>query len=227
MEYNKVILDEFQHSPLFEALDDSQLEEILATTLKISLPARTTLFERGDSAEYFYMLRSGQIKLFCLSPQGDEKVMEILHPKQTFAEAVMFMPQHVYPVSAKAIADSEVFRFDMNLFHRILKESHESCFRLLGVMSRHLHAKISDINNLTLHNGTYRLVVYLLGQLPDNVTTLSDIHLSTPKNVIASRLSIKPETFSRILLQLSKQGLIKIHNNDITLLDVDGLRALL
>ena len=66
-----------------------------------------------------------------------------------------------------------------------------------------------------------------LGQLPDDVATLSDIHLSTPKNIIASRLSIKPETFSRILLQLSKQGLIEINGNDITLLDVDGLRALL
>ncbi|WP_126452175.1 Crp/Fnr family transcriptional regulator [Sulfuriflexus mobilis] len=227
MQYDKTILDEFQHIPLFEALDDSQLEEILATTLKISLPAKTTLFERGARAEHFYMVHSGQIKLFCLSPQGDEKVMEILYPKQTFAEAVMFMPGHVYPVSAEAIANSEVFRFDMSLFHRILKESQESCFRLLGIMSMHLHAKISDINNLTLHNATYRLIVYLLGQLPADAATLSDIHLSTPKNIIASRLSIKPETFSRILLQLSKQNLIKTHDNDITLLDVDGLRALL
>ena len=227
MESNTTILDEFHHIPLFEALNDAELEEIIATTVSISLPARTTLFERGAKAKHFYMVRSGQIKLYCLSPQGDEKVVEILYPQQTFAEAVMFMPQHIYPVSAEAIADSEVFRFDMGIFYRVLNESHETCFRLLGAMSRQLHAKISDINNLTLHNGTYRLIVYLLGQLPDDVATLSDIHLSTPKNIIASRLSIKPETFSRILLQLSKQGLIEINGNDITLLDVDGLRALL
>ncbi len=227
MECNKIILDEFKHVPLFEALDDSQIEKILATTLKISLPAKTILFERGAQAEYFYMLYSGQIKLFCLSSNGNEKVMEILQSKQTFAEAVMFMPEHIYPVSAEAIDDSEVLRFDMSIYYGILEESHASCFRLLGVMSRRLHSKISDINNLTLHNATYRLIVYLLAQLPDDVTTLSDIHLSTPKNIIASRLSIKPETFSRILLQLSKQGLLKTHSNDITLLDVDGLRALL
>ena len=227
MEYNRITLDEFQHVPLFEALDDSQLEQILAATQKIALPAKTTLFERGDPAGHFYMLHSGQIKLFCISSGGDEKVMEILYPKQTFAEAVMFMPQHIYPVSAEAITDSEVFRFDMKLFHALLEKSQESCFRLLSIMSRHLHMRMNEINNLTLHNATYRLVVYLLEQLPDQAEALSAIHLSTPKNIIASRLSIKPETFSRIMMRLNKQALIKVDGNDITLLDVDGLRALL
>jgi len=227
MESKKVVLDEFQHIPLFEALNDLQLEQILNTTQKMSLPARTTLFEMGLKAEHFYMVHSGQIKLFCLSPQGDEKVVEILYPSQTFAEAVMFMPRHIYPVSAEAITESVVFRFDMNIFHKMLKESQESCFRLLAIMSRQLHAKISDINSLTLHNATYRLIVYLLRELPRDVATLSDIHLSTPKNIIASRLSIKPETFSRILQQIRKQGLIEIHGNDITILDAEGLRALL
>lgn len=227
MECNQLILDALHHIPLFEALEQPQLEKILSASHIVNLPAKTTLFERGQPAERFYMLNSGQIKLFCISADGDEKVLEILYPKQTFAEAVMFMPQHIYPVSAQAITESEVFCFDMKLFHSMLESSQESCFRLLSIMSRHLHARISDINNLTLHNGTYRLVVYLLEQLPGEAAALSDIHLSTPKNIIASRLSIQPETFSRILLRMSKQGLIEIHGNDITILDVDGLRALL
>ncbi|MDH5394750.1 MAG: Crp/Fnr family transcriptional regulator [Gammaproteobacteria bacterium] len=227
MECNLLVLDELHHIPLFEALEQSQLEEVLSSSSILNLPARTTLFEKGTPADYFYMLRRGQIKLFCLSAVGDEKVMDILYPKQTFAEAIMFMQKHVYPVSAETIIDSEVFRFDMKVFYNILKESHESCFRLLGIMSRHLHAKVNDINNLTLHNATHRLVIYLLGQLPENAAALSNIHLSTPKNVIASLLSIQPETFSRILLRMSKQNLIEIHGNDISLIDVEGLRALL
>ncbi len=227
MENNRLLADDIQHIPLFEALNESQLEEMLATTKKISLPAKTVLFEKGTHAEHFYMVYSGQIKLFAISSNGDEKVMEILYPKQTFAEAILFMPKQNYPVSAESVIDSEVYCFEMKVFYKILKESHESCFHLLGVMSRHLHAKINDINNLTLHNGTYRLAVFLLGQLPEGVTTLSDIHLSTPKNVIASRLSIQPETFSRILSRMNKQGLINVNGNDITLLDVDGLKALL
>jgi CRP/FNR family transcriptional regulator, dissimilatory nitrate respiration regulator len=227
MKCDQIIIDELRHLPLFEALDQSQLEKTLSSSQIVNLPAKTRLFESGQPAEHFYMLKSGQIKLFCISPDGDEKVMEILYPKQTFAEAVMFMPQHVYPVNAETIVDSEIFRFDMQHFHDLLKDSQESCFRLLGIMSRHLHAKISDINNLTLHNATYRLVVYLLDQLPDEAMALSSIHLSTPKSIIASLLSIQPETFSRILTRMSKQGLIEINGNDIVLHDVDGLRAML
>ncbi|VAW98934.1 hypothetical protein MNBD_GAMMA23-2151 [hydrothermal vent metagenome] len=227
MEFNRITFDEFKHIPLFQALDDSQLEAIFSTTKKMALPPKTTLFERDSPAEHFYMLHSGQIKLFFLSQDGDEKVVEIIYPKQTFAEAVMFMPEHIYPVSAESIIESEVFRFDIRFFRNLLGNSRETCFRLLAIMGKHLHARVNEIDNLTLHNATYRLVVYLLGQLPDSVAELSAIHLSIPKNIIASRLSITPETFSRIMMQLSKKALIEIHGNDITLLDVDGLRALL
>ncbi len=227
MEFNRITFDEFKHIPLFQALDDAQLETIFSTTKKITLPPKTTLFERDSSAAHFYMLHSGQIKLFFLSQDGDEKVIEIIYPSQTFAEAVMFMPEHIYPVSAESIIESEVFRFDIRFFRNLLGNSKETCFRLLAIMGKHLHARVNEIDNLTLHNATYRLVVYLLGQLPDGVAELSAIHLSIPKNIIASRLSITPETFSRIMMQLSKKALIEIHGNDITLLDVDGLRALL
>lgn len=227
MECNTLVLEEFQHLPIFGALDDEQLEDIISTTRKITLPAKTTLFERGTPAKYFYVIHSGQIKLYCLSDKGDEKVMEILQAPQSFGEAILFMPRQVYPVSAEAIKDSELYCFDMTQFRIVLENSRETCFRLMGLMSQHLHKRINEINNLTLHNATYRLVVYLLDQIPKDALVLSDIHLSTPKNIIASRLSIQPETFSRILLRMSKQGLIQVKGNNISLLDVEGLRNLL
>lgn len=227
MENNSIALDELHQIPLFAALDEEQLQSVLKSSRVISLKAKNVLFEKGSPATHFYLLRSGQVKLYCLSEEGDEKVIEIIHPSQTFAEAIMFMPKHMYPVSAETIKTSELYSFDMKQFREILENSQETCFRLLGTMGRQLHSKINDINNLTLHNATYRLVVYLLEQLPEGAMALSSIHLGATKVVIASRLSIQPETFSRILLRMSKQGLIEVHGNDITLLNVEGLRALL
>ena len=221
---NKDILHKI---PLFQALSTWQLDDVLKSSRTFSLPAKNTLFEKDSAASYFYLLKSGQVKLFCLSEEGDEKVIEIINPSDTFAEAIMFMPKQIYPVSAEAIKDSELYCFDMVQFRNMLEGSIETCFRLLATMGRQLHGRISDINNLTLHNATYRLVVYLLEQLPEGAVALSNIHLDSTKVIIASRLSIKPETFSRILLRLSKQGLIEVHGNDITLLDVNGLRELL
>ncbi len=212
---------------LFEMLNDKQMSKILQSSTLINLAARETLFEAGQSAQRFYLLKSGQIKLYCISADGDEKVMEIIHPSQTFAEAIIFMHKHAYPLSAEAIKKSEVISFSMQVFKEILEQSTETCFRLMAGMSRRLHARIYEINNLTLHNATYRLVVFLLYQLPSEEHGLSHIHLTTPKSVVASRLAIQPETFSRILTRISRIGLIEVDGNDITLLDVDGLRALL
>ena len=224
---NNLNEDILHQIPLFQALDEKQFKIVLKSSHVLSMAAKSTLFERDSAASHFYLLKSGQIKLFCLSEEGDEKVIEIINPSETFAEAIMFMPKQIYPVSAETLKNSEVYSFDMKIFRGLLENSQETCFRLLATMGKQLHSRISDINNLTLHNGTYRLVVYLLEQLPADAVALSDIHLDTTKVIIASRLSIKPETFSRILLRLSKQGLIKVHGNDITLLDVDGLRDLL
>ncbi len=227
MPNSKITFDELHRIYLFEALDREQIEQMMHSAHVIKLKAKEGLFDAGQPADRFYMVYSGQVKLFSISAEGDEKVVEILYPGQTFAEAIMFFQKHVYPVSAEAIVDSEVFSFDMKVFRKLLSESNETCFRLLAVMSRRLHVRIDDINNLTLHNATYRLVIYLLEQLPEGVTEFSSIHLSTPKSVIASRLSIQPETFSRILTRLSRNNLIEVKGNDITLLDVTGLRALL
>ena len=91
-------------------------------------------------------------------------------------------------------------------------------------MSRRLHRLLNEIDSLTLHNATYRLVRDLLGEPPDDVPQPPEIVLTAPKHIIASRLSIKPETFSRTLTRLSRDGLIVVRGNSIVLADLKRLR---
>lgn len=227
MSENPVSGAELRQIYLFAGLSDEQLKSTLESSHALHLKQKQILFEAGQPAENFYLLRSGQIKLYCLSAEGDEKVIEIIRPGETFAEAITFMKKYDYPVSAEAIMDSELCSFDLLAFRKLLEDSTDTSFRLMADMSRRLRMRINEINNLTLHNATYRLVVYLLEQIPEGAIEMSEIHLGTPKSIIASRLSIKPETFSRILLKLVQRGLISVEGNDIRILDVNGLRALL
>ena len=94
----------------------------------------------------------------------------------------------------------------------------------MEIMSHTVRGDIQEINNLTLQNATYRLVHYLLQQLPTGAVQAPSIHLDTPKGVIASRLSIQPETLSRILSRLSSDGLLSVSGSTITLHDLTGLR---
>jgi CRP/FNR family transcriptional regulator, dissimilatory nitrate respiration regulator len=208
----------------FEPLDAEQLSRVRASTRAIHLKAGEPLFSQGDPARYFFMVLEGSLKLFLLSREGEEKVIELVSPDQFFAEAVMFMEHARYPVNASALTETRLLAFDNRTFLELLQESPELTMRVLAAMSRRLHALVREIDELTLHNATYRFVTYLLQQERSAGTR---VDLPLPKQIIASRLSIKPETLSRILARLREQGQVEVAGDSITLIDEPALRALL
>ncbi len=219
------IARELRRAYLFADMSEPHLQLLINSLQDIHLDAGKALFRQGQAAERFYFVHEGLVKLFRLSPEGDEKIIEIMRPGATFAEAVMFMGnQGRYPVNAEAINESRVYAFEQKVFLSLLRESNEATFGLLGSMSRRLHMLVNQIESLTLQNATYRLVAYLLEQIPRDVKTSPEVQLTTPKGVIASRLAIQPETLSRILAKLRQGGLIEVHGNHITIRDVGALR---
>ena len=218
---------ELRRAYLFADMSEPHLQSLVNGMQDIHLDPGKTLFRQGQAAERFYFLREGLVKLFRLSPEGDEKIIEIMRPGETFAEAVMFMgAKGCYPVNAEAINESRVYAFEQKVFLNLLHESNDATFGLLGSMSRRLHMLVNQIESLTLQNATYRLVAYLLEQFPRDVKTSPEVQLTTPKGVIASRLAIQPETLSRILGKLRQGGLIEVHGNHIPIRDVQALREI-
>lgn len=223
-----VTTDALRHIYLFSALDSGQMATIADTTERVSLAAGQRLFNQGDEIRRFYYVESGRIKLYRLSPDGDEKVIELIGPNQTFAEAVVFMERAAgYPVNADALEPTELIGFDASTLLGLLKESNETCLQLMAVMSQRLRKHVNEIDRLALQNATSRFIGYILNAAHEEGTRDGRIELNVPKNVLASRLSIQPETFSRILSRLSGAGLIQVERQAITLLDVDGLRRML
>lgn len=212
---------------MLSPLDDEQLGAVQDTMRIDELRAGDSLFDFGQPAQRFYYLMSGQIKLTRSSPAGAEKVIELVQPGQTFAEVVMFLKRPGYPVNAQAVDDSVVWGFLGQTILDILRNSPDACFAVMANMSFRLRQQVDEIDRLTLHNATERTVSYLLSQIPAGVVESPEVHLTTPKHVIASRLTIKPETFSRILGRLAKADLVDVHGQDIVLRDIEGLRILL
>ena len=222
----KDIADELRKIDLFTALEPDQLQVVIDSTRVVRLDHGERLFDHGQPARHFFRLRSGQLKLFRNSPSGGEKIIEIVQPEETFAQAVMFMESRGgYPVSAEAIEPSVLLGFDCNVMRGVLRESVDTCFRMLASLSYRLRQQVDEIEKITLHPAVSRLAGYLIEQAPSDVPPTSGIHLTAPKNVIASRLGIQPETFSRLAGRLMKDGLIRVRGQDIVLLDVEGLRA--
>jgi len=224
-----------KQSPLFAALSDAQLQRVQARATTLNLAEGEWLFKQDDAAQRFYFVRSGQMRLFRLAADGSEKIIELVGAGQTFAEALMFMGTGRYPVCAAALSPVKLLSIDAADFAAMLRESPETCFALLGDLSRRLHGLIAEIDSLALVSATARVARWLLARLPkephsgqDSERTggLGALALDLRKSVIASRLSIKPETWSRITRRLAEDGVIAVDGQRIAILDLAALRAL-
>ncbi|PLY14155.1 MAG: Crp/Fnr family transcriptional regulator [Sedimenticola sp.] len=207
---------------LFSQLNDEQIDRIKKVSTGIHMEDGDVLFEVGNKAARFFLVLEGQIKLSRLSLNGNEKVIEVVSPGHTFAEALMFLEQPSYPVRCVALGKTALIAFDNEVFLKLLHESTETCFRVMGDMSLRLRHLIKEIDDLTLQSATGRVAGYLCGMLL--FKGQERFNLETPKGVLASRLSVKPETFSRILHGFIDEGLVSVKGGHIEVLNADGLR---
>lgn len=206
---------------LFSKLTDLQLDRVCQFSHLQQLDEGELLFCQQDKVTAFYMVLNGKIKLFRMSPDGQEKIIEIVRSGEVFAEALMFTNQSDYPVSSAALEESIVVAIDAKKFQEMLWDSTATCLQLLGTMSLRLRKLVNEIDTLTLHSGTCRVANYLLQEIPTGQT---EFKLEMAKNVIAARLSIKPETFSRIIKSLKDQGVLSIDGNNVNVHDIELLK---
>lgn len=210
------MIDVLRTTPLLSRLSDDQLRRVSAHAVPQRLEEGQWLFSQGDPARRFYLVEKGQIRLFRLSSEGEEKIIEIVSPGQTFAEALMFLNAPRYPVCAAALCTAQLICLDARDFAAMLRESVDTCFVVMGALSQRLRGLIGEIDNLTLHTAKSRVARYLLERCPEGRRALD---LDVRKGILASRLSVKPETFSRVIKQLSQDDVIAVRGARITILD--------
>ncbi len=229
MALNSLFYKEIRKHHLFNCLSDDCFRVISQHAGLLSLKKNEILFECGFEASHFFLIRTGQITLFQTSLDGNEKIVDIFSAGQSFAESSMFIDNKCYPVSARATCATALFYFDTEVFKSQLYHSRDSCFSMMADMSNRLKAQTQEIVELSIHDAQYRLVHYLLDNScnMDEYSCLPVVKLSTTKSLLASRLSITPETFSRILARLKKQNFIIIKDDVIFLLDINRLKSLL
>lgn len=212
-----------QQTPLLKALNTAQFQALLSNASVYDLVEGEFLFQQGQPLEQLFICIEGFIKLFRLTPNGDEKIVEIISAGNSFAEAVLFLGGQQYPVHAVALKPAQVLGINAKQYQQILRSSVDVCFHLMGLMSKRMHWLLTEVDRLTLHNATFRLLSWLL-EAPTHAS--NTILLDVPKHVLASRLSIKPETLSRILKRLSEQQLIRVDEQMIELLDRVALQKM-
>lgn len=228
--------------PLFQETTAQELQRLAAGCRLRRFGRGEAIFRVGMPCEEFHVTVMGQVKLFAISPAGQEKVIEIAGPGITFSEALMFT-ERPYIINAQALSDTLLLSVGKDAVVDEIERDPRFALRLLGGISRRLHGLVHDVQAYSLHSGMQRVIGYLLSSLPEEsartLPTLEayagqgcapvsaaarpvialKVSLPVSKATIASLLSITPEYFSRVLRDLETEGLIHIDKRDILIPD--------
>lgn len=208
--------------PLFSDFAPPELQRVADGSRLRRLARNDMVCRVGDPCEEFHVVVTGQVKLFAISPMGQEKVVELIGPAHSFGEALVFLNKP-YILNAQTLTDTLLIDISKQVVLDELERNPRFSLRMLAGVSRRLHNIVHDVQAYALHSGMQRVIGYLLrshhngdGELCEQCF---DVNLPTSKATLASRLSLTPEYFSRVLHELEAAGLIMIDKRHITVLD--------
>ena len=219
------LTDQIAAIPLFQGFSRGEYEDLAMIVVDQVIRKGQTIFEEGDEGEGFYVVVSGRVKVFKLSPDGKEQILHIFGAGEPFGEAAVFAGEK-FPANAEALEESRVFFFPRLAFVELIGKNPSLALNMLAVLSRRLRKLASLVEDLSLKEVPGRLAAYLL-YLSEVKKGGVEVQLDVSKNQLASLLGTIPETLSRILAKLSREGFIKSNGpRQIQLLDPKGLKEL-
>lgn len=219
------IVDQIAAIPLFEGLPADQLKALAGICLLRTYRKGQMVFAEGDEGAGFYIVQSGRVRIFKLSPEsGKEQILHIVGPGESFGEVAVFTGMG-FPAFAEAQASSVLIFFPRVAFVALIRRDPSLALSMLAVLSRRLQKFARLIEDLSLKETPARLAAHLLylgGKRPD----ADEISLEIPKGQMAALLGTIPETLSRVMARMGRQGLIRVRGSRISILDRSGLQQI-
>jgi len=211
--------------PLFRELNPEEIDRLALGSREIYAARGEILFHKGDPCTGFHVVVYGQVKLAFSSPHGAEKVVDIIGQGQSFGEALMFMDKP-YIVYAQTLADSMLVHVSKATVFEELDRDPQFARKMIAGLSGRLHTLLRDLEGYCLSSGAQRVIGYLLRDAQEAAAPgPNTVTLPVSKGVLASRLNLTPEHFSRILHDLSEAALIAVEGRTVHILNIEKLRA--
>lgn len=210
--------------PLFRGLPPDQVERIAQVAVERKVPKGEIIFEEGESAEGFYVVLTGRVKVYKLSWEGKEQTLHILGPGEPFGEVAVFAGER-FPAHAQALEPSRLLFFPREGLLSLIRRHPALAMNMIGTLARRLRRFTALVEDLSLKEVPARLAAYLL-YLKGRSHGPEEVFLDISKGQLASLLGTIPETLSRVLAKMSQAGFIEVHGAHIVLRDLERLEAL-
>jgi len=214
-------LDVVMRVPLFKAMGPA-ISRAMIDRAPRAYARGEPVFHEGDPADGFFCIIEGWAKLTRLREDGDEVVVAIFSAGETFAEVAMFLGGR-YPATCEAASPARILKIDAARLRSAVLAEPQLAFDMLAAASMRLRQLVDELEQLKAHSAPQRIADFFV-RLAGAATGRAQIALPYEKALIASRLGMKPESFSRALLRLIPLGVV-VERESVTIADVARLAA--
>ncbi len=219
------VTDAIAAIPLFQGVAEEHRRELAAIAEERTFARGRMIFSEGDEATGFYVVVSGRARVFKVSPEGKEQILNIFGPGEPFGEAPVFAGEQ-FPANASALEDSHILFFPRPAFIGLIQETPSLALNMLAVLSRRLRKFANLIEGLSLKEVPGRLAGHLL-YFSEQDGGADNLRLDVSRGQLASLLGTIPETLSRILSRMASEGLIRLEGSrEIRIMDREALEEL-
>lgn len=209
-------------APLFDGVPDESVRLVIGQPDVREFDKGTVLFQQGEPADAFYFILDGWVKIYRMSRQGDETIVAVFARGDSFAEAAMFDGGH-YPVNAEIIVPSRLLCIRAGPFRKTLHDEPDLALSMLASCSKHLKYLVEQLEQIKRMSAPRRIANFLLGLCP-SASGSCIVTLPYEKSLIANRLGMQPESFSRAMVKLSPLG-VQVERGHVVVADVASLAA--
>ncbi len=221
-------IDLLKRCPLFAGLKEEDLKRIRAIASLKQVGKKKILFSEGEEARGFYVILSGKVKVYKVSPDGKEQILHVVNAPDSFAEAALFL-EGTYPAFAEALSDSQLLFFPKTNFIRLIEKNPQLSINMIVSLSQFLKRFASLVEELSLKEVSSRIAKYLIDlslKLSKEGKSPKEVELDLSKTQLALKLGTISETLSRTLAKMRAKGIIDVRKNRILILNREALEEL-
>jgi len=214
--------------PLFAGLKEEDLKRIRAIASLRQIEKKEILFSDGEETRGFYVIISGRVKLFKVSPEGKEQILHVVSAPDAFAEAALFL-EGTYPAFAEAMTDCQLLYFPKRDFIQLIEKNPQLSINMIVTLSHYLKRFASLIEELSLKEVSSRIAKYIIDlsmKSSKEGKSPKEVELDLSKTQLALKLGTISETLSRTLAKMKAKRIIDVKKNKIIILNREALEEL-
>jgi len=219
---------ELKRCYLFKRLSDEEIDRIAAISIVREMPKKNLIFSEGEESIGFYIVVKGLVKLFNLSNEGKEDIIQMVKTGEPFAYAACFAEGKHYCFSETKQKSTLIYIPIFQFREVILKES-EIALKMLATLSNQIIDLERMLKDSHANEVIFRVACFFMKIIPEGISK-SDLPLELKfdlsKSQLASKLCTTTDVISSSFTRLKNLGIMDVKGKKVILYAPDKFHLL-